>query len=697
MRSIASIASRMATLVSLFLRDREEAAGDDRRSFRRLVDVFRTVCLVVFALVGVGWLVAATDESVLLEYWWMLLMLSGIVALLYRLTLVPFRTLPSADDASSRGSLTGIISWSAALSLGPTALWVSVIGILIHAFLDRPPSTSMRLRRRHALGLGLGLSELTSSLVGLSVFRWMGGAFPVTAMTFSAVAAATVATASRYALGQLVSLPLLLDWSKALRERTADRKHGLAVGVAVVLPLFIDLVAVVVALVYAEGGAAVYLLFIGGVLAITLLVSLLAGFVTRSRQHASYLERLERLGRYILQTPVDPASLGGILSRHIPGMFPSCHVEVRLFPDQVVYRHPDGCWSLPEVTWDWVRTTSAARYLLPDQSPPWDGDLSAAECPDGQVLVTAPIIKSEGAAPIGGVALTGDPGAGWGGIDAVSAVPAIQTLASQIGSALRGAERYRMEQELSLAGQIQSSFLPGELPVIPGWQLTATLKPAHQTAGDFYDVVPLPNGRFGIVVADVADKGMGAALYMALARTLLRTYALEYHDRPDLALKVTNRRVLMDTSVTMFVTVFYGVLDPRSGTLTYCNAGHSPPYLVRDGPAGDAERLTRTGMALGAISGASWEQRVVEMGAGDLLLIHSDGVTDAQNEEGVFFGDARLQEIIDAAGGGPANRLQNALLQATDDFSGEADQFDDITVVILVRDTDASPDHEPNH
>jgi hypothetical protein len=288
---------------------------------------------------------------------------------------------------------------------------------------------------------------------------------------------------------------------------------------------------------------------------------------------------------------------------------------------------------------------------------------------------------------LAGVALVQQTRAAWGVDEVASSVPAIQTLASQIGSALHGAELYRMEQELSLAGQIQASFLPERLPEIPGWQVSATLEPARQTAGDFYDVIPLPNGRFGIVVADVVDKGMGAALYMALARTLLRTYALEYHARPDFAMKVTNRRILMDTDVTMFVTVFYGVLDPRTGRLAYCNAGHNPRHLLRAASGGHIERLTKTGIAVGAIPGTSWEQRVIEMAPGDTLVLYSDGVTDAQNERGGFFGEERLQGLIRANAGDPAHRIQRALFQAAQRFSGEVAQFDDMTLVAVVRDT----------
>ncbi|MCK4900183.1 MAG: response regulator, partial [Anaerolineales bacterium] len=137
----------------------------------------------------------------------------------------------------------------------------------------------------------------------------------------------------------------------------------------------------------------------------------------------------------------------------------------------------------------------------------------------------------------------------------------------------------KMEQELALAGEVQASFLPGKIPQIPGWQLSVSLIPARETSGDFFDAIPLPGGRVGLLIADVVDKGVGAALFMALSSTLLRTYATEYPTQPELVFSAVNERILQDTNAKQFVTVFYGILDPDTGMLVYGNAGHCPPYL----------------------------------------------------------------------------------------------------------------------
>jgi serine phosphatase RsbU (regulator of sigma subunit) len=262
-------------------------------------------------------------------------------------------------------------------------------------------------------------------------------------------------------------------------------------------------------------------------------------------------------------------------------------------------------------------------------------------------------------------------------------MPAVQSLAAQIASALHRAEVYRIEQEMAVAGKIQASFLPDSTPHVLGWQLAATLEPARETSGDFYDFIPLPDGRLGILIADVADKGTGAALYMAASRTLIRTYAAEYDTQPELALGAANRRILADTRADLFVSVFYGVLDSTAGTLTYCNAGHNPPYLFSAQNGSEAQPLTKTGMVLGVIEDVTWEQRTIHLASGDLLVLYTDGVTDAENGQGVFFGEERLLETIKVHRERPAQDVQDALMAEIHKFVGAAPQFDDITLMIV--------------
>jgi NarL family two-component system response regulator LiaR len=252
---------------------------------------------------------------------------------------------------------------------------------------------------------------------------------------------------------------------------------------------------------------------------------------------------------------------------------------------------------------------------------------------------------------------------------------------------LIAADYQKVGQELALAWEIQASFLPDVLPDVSGWQLAATLEPARETSGDFYDFIPLPNGRLGIVVADVADKGMGAALYMALSRTLIRTYAVEYDTQPDLALSAVNRRILIDTHANLFVTVFYGILDPISGTLTYCNAGHNPPYLLNAQNRDSVQVLGRTGVPLGVFEDMTWQQGAVQLVPGDVLVLYTDGITEAQDRQEMFFGKERLLKIAQANLGHSAQGIHEALITEVHEFVGDVPQFDDITLMVVVRDS----------
>jgi sigma-B regulation protein RsbU (phosphoserine phosphatase) len=243
----------------------------------------------------------------------------------------------------------------------------------------------------------------------------------------------------------------------------------------------------------------------------------------------------------------------------------------------------------------------------------------------------------------------------------------------------------RINEELALAWQVQSGFLPAPLPAVPGWQLAAALQPSRETSGDFYDFIALPEGKLGILVADVSDKGMGAALFMVLSRTLMRTFAAD-SSSPREVLRDTNRRILADIHTDQFVTAFYGILDPVSGTLDYCSAGHTPAYVLSaHGGGGVAHSMPCSGMPLGVLEDEDWEQRTVQMTCGDSLVIYTDGVTDAQDPRGEFFGSPRLCQVLQANLGGSALDVQRSLLSALAEFVQGAPQTDDITVAVVVR------------
>jgi serine phosphatase RsbU (regulator of sigma subunit) len=237
-------------------------------------------------------------------------------------------------------------------------------------------------------------------------------------------------------------------------------------------------------------------------------------------------------------------------------------------------------------------------------------------------------------------------------------------------------------RELAVAARIQAGLLPARVPSLPGWEIAAVLQPARQTSGDFYDFIPLPGGQLGLVVADVADKGAGAALYMALSRTLIRSCATEHARLAAQTLRAVNERILAETDTDMFVTVFYGILDPATGRLTYCNAGHNPPHLLQ---SKGHQRLVRTGMALGVVQDADLEQAVARVRPGDALIVYSDGVTDAQGPEGEVFGEQRLLAVAQAHLGSSAQKMQEGILAGIQRFVKDAPPFDDLTLMTIVR------------
>jgi sigma-B regulation protein RsbU (phosphoserine phosphatase) len=248
-----------------------------------------------------------------------------------------------------------------------------------------------------------------------------------------------------------------------------------------------------------------------------------------------------------------------------------------------------------------------------------------------------------------------------------------------------------MERELALAGQVQTSFLPRALPEIPGWRLAVTLNPAMETSGDFYDVNLLPNGCLGLLVADVVGKGVGAALFMALSWSLIRTYAAEYPMQPEAVLDAVNHSILKETSALQFVTVFYGILDPVTGTLIYCNAGHCPPHLFHAQGRGEVQKLEPTGTALGIYEDRTLAQEVVQLAPGDVLVLYTDGVTEARKGPGMLFGDERLLQAVRTdlvsreAQGLRAQDVVDTIMAEIRQFVGGAPQSDDIALVVLVQ------------
>jgi serine phosphatase RsbU (regulator of sigma subunit)/CHASE2 domain-containing sensor protein len=259
--------------------------------------------------------------------------------------------------------------------------------------------------------------------------------------------------------------------------------------------------------------------------------------------------------------------------------------------------------------------------------------------------------------------------------------------------------RQMAERELEIGRNIQAGFLPAVWPSPAGWEIAAYFKPARQVAGDFYDIFELDRGKYiGIVIADVCDKGVGAALFMALIRSLVRAFSIRDFDRfsqPEDAAPAGPEAALLNTihqtnnyiatthdDASMFATLFLGALDPRSGRLQYVNCGHEPPVVISSGKI--QARLKRTGPAVGMIPEVAYAVDSICLEGGDFLFLYTDGLTDAQNEKGELFGRERLTLMINGAFD-TAETFIERVNRRLDQHAGATARFDDITLVVVRR------------
>src|SRR5919199_1746884 len=223
---------------------------------------------------------------------------------------------------------------------------------------------------------------------------------------------------------------------------------------------------------------------------------------------------------------------------------------------------------------------------------------------------------------------------------ATQTAPAVQVAQLVRQQQQQAQQRERIEQELRVARLIQQTLLPKAVPELGGWDVAAFYRPAREVGGDFYDFLELEDGHLGIIVGDVTDKGVPAALVMATTRTMLRASAQRL-DSPGEVLRQVNDVLVPDIPPNMFVTCLYAILDPRSGRLTYANAGHDLPY--RRTSSGGAEELRATGMPLGLLPGMGYEEKEIVLERGDSVLFYSDGLVEAHDPQREMFGFPRLQ------------------------------------------------------
>jgi phosphoserine phosphatase RsbU/P len=241
-------------------------------------------------------------------------------------------------------------------------------------------------------------------------------------------------------------------------------------------------------------------------------------------------------------------------------------------------------------------------------------------------------------------------------------------------------EKEKLERELQLARDIQMAYLPREFPVLEGFDLGARMLPARAVGGDFYDFIPMEKGLLGIVVADVADKGVPAAIMMALSRSILRAEA-NPSVSPSVTLRAVNGHLLEMNESGLFVTMLYGLLDATNQTYSYARAGHEFPILID--PHGRVAPLPHNpGQPVGILPEPLMDEQKIQLLPGSTLLIFTDGLPDSMNPEGGFFGPERLQKSVDLSKAS-AQEICDATIEAIKEFQGSSAQFDDMTLVVI--------------
>jgi len=664
---------------------------------RRLIstgNVLSVLYTFPLGVIGLFWVITITDIALLHEAWGFWLLIYIIMVLFNQVNYFIIIEINDNRYGSSSGSLVSMIHWSALLLFGPTAIWLMVFWLFSYFIWiwRKYKSKSTHWNQLRNLCFDLAINTF-ATLITLTIYNSLGGLFPIKGLTVNSVILAMAAL-----FIQLILIVIIWTGYIAYQVRIQQQISGedsirpllrfffLSFGFQFLAHPF----AILAAGLYIEDGLFIYLFFITGLFIVAYMTRKLSWAVENSRQQSRQLEQLEQLGRALINAPPDGSNLQSLLKEYVPKMFPAGRLAICISDNQILFSHPNDWDPKNNSRWDYILSLNQAKGILAADDLPWKNDGTRHNA-----MLVAPIFKSDTIKAFGGIyielrTLTQN----WDKQNLHNFYPAIQNLAAQISSALsqvdtylRSLEYQNIAQELKLAGRIQSSFLPQKLPNIDGWQIAVTLLPARETSGDFFDVIPLSDGKLGLVIADVMDKGVGPALYMALSRTLIRTYAAEYDADPEVVFYATNQRLLKDARANLFVTAFYGILDPSTGMFIYSNAGHNPPFLVNPKNNNPVQSLKRTGIALGIESETTWDQESAQIKPGDVLILYTDGIPDAQNGTGEFFDEDRFIEIALGYPGHTAHQLQDSILKDMQDFVEDAPQFDDVTLMILKRDS----------
>lgn len=686
-----SLLFRLVDIASFFRGDFKELTL--QRKLTETGDVIRIIYSLPAAMAGLIWLFLESNPNVIKANLPFVLLNFLLIYIFSRLSYFIILELRTDRYGTVEESLATMIQWSAAFVIGPTALWLIALFLVSLHLIDFFKTNSIASRWNSIGNLSLSLAvNIFATMISLKIYSLLSGKFPIEGLDLRSIMTAMAALSLHLVLAILLWIGYILYHirvQKLIGESYTTKPLIRFFMLSLGLPFVAHPFAILLAGIYVQHGYIPYLFLTIGLLIVALLGRQLSWNAENVRQQAKQLEKLENLSRALLNAVPDLSVLPAILKEHVPNMFPSGYIAIWIEPDNVIIAHPEDHAPIDHRAWEWLTSQKRISSILSRESLPWD----RTQMSPNAIIIT-PIHIQQQNKTVGGIYLElralVQP---WDEKSLQKMYPALQTLADQIASILhqnlvyeQSVEYKQLTQELKLAGQIQASFLPNIFPVIPGWQLAVTLLPARETSGDFFDVIQLEGGRLGIIIADVADKGIGSALYMALSRTLLRTYAEEYEADPEVVFFAANNRLLRDARANLFITSFYGILDPVEGSLTYCNAGHNPPFLLRNADDKAVVSLSRTGIAIGIEPNSTWNKETVNIQAGDILILYTDGIPDAQNSIGSFFDCERMINVARENSGKMAYEIQSAIIEEIQKFVGDVPQTDDITLMILSRD-----------
>ena len=682
---------------------RNEFQLDDQRALQPFFEFLSVVYLSPFALLALIWLFAVSDfGQISTDVGGFVILFASLLIIQSRPASIPLR-LSASSSTQITISLGSILIWVGLFIWGPVALTVDLVVTLILQ------TQTVWQRSRYYQNVGWRsassvLQDLTNTtlanLIGITVYLALGGKIPLDSLDIIDWIPAFIAITIAAFFPAVVMLPLIVQVNRFTNiPNTWASLGSFIIGISRIL-LITTPFAIPLTLLYTRVNPAANLFATIGLVLVNLLLYYLARTNEHSRQRTREMTQLEALGEEIIQASADGSTLMKLLEKHVNSMFqdPSDILEIRIFKEidlpgfegdaeALHFIHPPHQSASPDFVWDDLQKSEDSHIIIKNVIPTGTKAIYGDAIID-KITSAAPIEDGEALTCIGGVYLLRHKSVA----KSIDALPAIQALASQVASALYRAQvhaetlqSHKMAQELEFAGTIQASFLPEEVPIVDGWSIAASLTPARQTAGDFYDFIPLGDGKLGIVVADVADKGTGAALYMALSRTLIRTYGMQYPDNPAEALRRANERILADTRANQFVTVFYAVLDLQTGRMTYANAGHNPAFVIRAADPEVHDSFIRTGAPLGIFSDLEWEEGSTQINLGDVLLLYTDGVNEAQNIIEEFYEYKRLLGVVKSNLDHTAEEQHAAIIESVQAFVSNAPQFDDITLMVLKR------------